>query len=45
MPMVRKPQNERQMLWGGWTCPTCNCEMDKYGVEVPPDNTEAPSGD
>jgi hypothetical protein len=34
MPMIRKPKNERQALWGGWTCRKCGCEMDKYGVEL-----------
>jgi predicted RNA-binding Zn-ribbon protein involved in translation (DUF1610 family) len=34
MPMIRKPKNQRQALWGGWTCPKCGCEMDKYGVAV-----------
>ncbi len=34
MPMVRRPRNERQRLWGGWTCPKCECEMNKYGVEI-----------
>ena len=37
MPRFRKPKNERQALWGGWTCPKCGCEMDKYGVEVTDD--------
>lgn len=34
MPMVRKPKNKRQTLWGGWTCRKCGSELDKYGVEV-----------
>ena len=34
MPMIRRPRNERQRLWGGWTCPKCGCEMDKYGVDI-----------
>jgi len=34
MPRFRRPANDRQALWGGWTCPECGCEMDKYGVEV-----------
>lgn len=29
-PKVRKPQNLKQILWGGSTC-TCGCELDKYG--------------
>lgn len=30
-PRVRKPANRRQLLWGGWTCPHCGLEIDKYG--------------
>ena len=33
-PVVRKPQNRRQMLWGGCTCPACGLEYDKWGVAV-----------
>ena len=32
-PLIRRPQNERQMLFGGGTC-ACGCEMDKYGKEI-----------
>jgi hypothetical protein len=34
MPRIRRPKNERQRLWGGWTCRKCGCEMDKYGVDI-----------
>lgn len=34
MPKVRKPANRRQMLWGGWTCPKCGCEMDRRGRKI-----------
>jgi predicted RNA-binding Zn-ribbon protein involved in translation (DUF1610 family) len=34
MPRIRRPKNERQRLSGGWTCPKCGCEMDKYGVDI-----------
>ncbi|MBH25147.1 MAG: hypothetical protein CMH57_11980 [Myxococcales bacterium] len=34
MPPVRTPKNTRQALWGGWTCPDCGCEMDKYGEAI-----------
>ena len=30
-PKIRKPKNRKQLLWGGWTCEECGCEMDKYG--------------
>lgn len=33
-PLVRKPANLRQALWGGWTCADSRCEFDKYGSEV-----------
>ena len=35
-PMVRRPRHHRQALWGGWTCDSCGCEMDKYGVKLDP---------
>lgn len=28
---VRVPRNMRQAFWGGWTCPNCETEMDKWG--------------
>lgn len=31
MPVVRMPASWRQALWGGWTCPRCGHELDKYG--------------
>lgn len=33
-PIVRKPANERQALYGGYTCKKCGIEMDKYGTEI-----------
>ncbi len=33
-PIVRKPANLKQFLWGGWTCTNCGSEMDKWGKEV-----------
>ena len=35
MPVVRVPTNVRQMMWGGWTCPECGLEVDKWGEPVP----------
>ena len=32
-PSIRKPMSLRQVLWGGWTCPKCGCEIDKWGRE------------
>ena len=34
MSGVRVPKNLRQTMWGGWTCPDCGCEMDKWGKPV-----------
>jgi hypothetical protein len=34
LPMIRLPANARQMLWGGWTCHGCGCELDKWGREL-----------
>jgi hypothetical protein len=34
MPLVRKPANRRQMLWGGWTCQKCGAELDRSGRKV-----------
>jgi hypothetical protein len=36
MPCVRKPKSRTQALWGGGTCETCGCEMDKWGREIGP---------
>lgn len=33
-PMIRRPANLKQFLWGGWTCAKCKCEFDKYGNEI-----------
>ncbi len=31
LPKFRKPQNSKQALWGGYTCPSCNAEVDRKG--------------
>ncbi len=31
LPMIRKPASEQEALWGGWTCPSCGCKIDRYG--------------
>ena len=36
LPRVRKPKNLKQVLWGGWTCKNCSCEVDKWGKEIIP---------
>ena len=30
-PMVRLPRSLQEMLWGGSTCKSCACEIDKWG--------------
>ena len=40
-PSVRRPTSFRQAMWGGWTCKTCGCEMDKWGVETHPHSRES----
>ena len=34
IPQVRKPKSFSQALWGGGTCETCGCELDKWGREI-----------
>ena len=34
LPRWRTPTSFKQVLWGGYTCPTCHCELDKWGREV-----------
>lgn len=41
MPMVRKPANWRQALWGGGTCPECGFELDKWGRPIAEQTTLA----
>jgi hypothetical protein len=31
LSQIRNPQSIRQMLWGGWTCPKCGANVDKWG--------------
>jgi hypothetical protein len=34
MRSLRTPASLRQAMWGGWTCPKCGCEMDKWGKAI-----------
>ena len=36
LPLIRRPQNERQRLWGGSTCQKCGTEVDKWGRIIDP---------
>ena len=40
MPAVRIPKNLSQMVWGGWTCPECGAEVNKWGREEGSDRRE-----
>jgi len=33
-PVIRLPTSSRQAMWGGWTCKSCGCEIDKWGAEM-----------
>ena len=35
-PAIRQPANLSQTLWGGWSCPQCGIEIDKWGNQVEP---------
>ena len=28
---LRVPASGSEVLWGGYTCPNCGCQMDKWG--------------
>lgn len=34
MSRMRMPASGNQALWGGYTCPRCKCEMDKWGRRI-----------
>lgn len=34
VPVFRLPTSLRQVLWGGWTCRRCGCEVDRKGRPV-----------
>jgi hypothetical protein len=34
LPTIRKPSNWRQALWGGWSCPNCGSELDRWGRTI-----------
>ena len=31
---ARKPRTLRQAMWGGYTCPSCGTEVDKWGRKI-----------
>ena len=34
LPILRKPENKEQAMYGGWTCPNCKAELDSSGKVV-----------
>jgi hypothetical protein len=34
LPQARRPRSFQQAMWGGWTCPACGAEADKWGRTV-----------
>ena len=36
----RVPASFHEALVGGWNCPECGCQMDKFGNELSHDNTK-----
>ena len=34
MGRVRMPTSGQQAMRGGYTCPTCKCELDKWGRPI-----------
>jgi hypothetical protein len=33
-PVIRRPKNRRERLWGGCTCEQCGTEYDKWGRAI-----------
>ncbi len=36
LPKFRRPENNQQRMWGGWTCPNCSCDIDRKGKRRQP---------
>lgn len=34
LPKVRMPRYLREWLWGGQTCPKCQCSLDRKGRRI-----------
>jgi len=34
MPLYREPESFRQATLGGWTCSSCDRELDRHGVDI-----------
>jgi hypothetical protein len=37
-PQIRTPSSFHQAMWGGSTCKSCGCEIDKWGNEIKKQN-------
>ena len=42
MPIIRRPLNEFQKNYGGWTCKKCGTMMNKWSKEVDEDGEIIP---
>lgn len=31
LPRARRPTSLKQVMWGGYTCPACGVDIDKWG--------------
>jgi hypothetical protein len=38
MGQLRMPKSGKQAIWGGWTCPNCQSEVDKWGRPTTTEN-------
>ena len=34
LPKIHRLRNQRQRLYGGWTCAQCGCELDREGQRI-----------
>lgn len=34
LPQVRRPTSLRQAMWGGYVCPACGAQVDKWGRQI-----------
>ena len=34
LPNIHRLKNQRQRLYGGWTCPQCGCEVGREGQKI-----------
>lgn len=39
---VRQPQSFRQAMWGGWVCPNCGVQTDKWGRKLSVEREQVP---